>query len=271
MSTTHLLDVDAIAKRGDARPLNNDVLAQLEASILVDGLINPIRVRRVGSGYEVVAGHHRLAAHELLGRHQIEAIIVEASDVQAEMAMLAENVIRAELPALERDIQLARWMELSGSGILAQVAPKLSVGRPEGGVRAAARELGINRDDARRAAKVANLSDEARQTAREVGLDDNRTALLKASRAEPARQADVLREHAAHRQGGVAGRYAPTSQPTQTDHTTTWQRFLKVAEEIQAMPIASLISGAGSARAQLSQQVRGVADHMDAVIQEADL
>lgn len=39
------------------------------------------------------------------------------------------------------------------------------------GYSAAERDLGIKRDDARRAEKVASLSDEAKEAAREVGLD----------------------------------------------------------------------------------------------------
>ena len=48
-------------------------------------------------------------------------------------------------------------------------------------MNAAARELGIQKNDAYRAVSVAGLSDEAKEAAREHGLDDNRTALLKAA------------------------------------------------------------------------------------------
>jgi ParB family chromosome partitioning protein len=50
---------------------------------------------------------------------------------------------------------------------LAQVAPVSNKGGrgKESGVRAASRELGIDRDDARRATKVAGLSEEAKQAA----------------------------------------------------------------------------------------------------------
>ena len=42
-------------------------------------------------------------------------------------------------------------------GISPQVVGKKERGRPQGGVEAAARELNINREDARRAVKVASL------------------------------------------------------------------------------------------------------------------
>ncbi|WP_131836074.1 hypothetical protein [Ancylobacter aquaticus] len=53
-----------------------------------------------------------------------------------------ENLHRAELTALERDEQVALWLKLSAEKVSAQLEPK--PGRPEGGVRAAARELGID-------------------------------------------------------------------------------------------------------------------------------
>ena len=63
-----------------------------------------------------------------------------------------------ELTALQRSEQVARWVELTGGKLEvdddkpAQHAQKL--GRPEGGIRAATRELGIQRDDARRSIAV---------------------------------------------------------------------------------------------------------------------
>jgi hypothetical protein len=76
---------------------------------------------------------------------------------------ISENLARAELTALERDEHVAEWMRLS-ERVSAQLEPKLSArgrvgeGRPESGLRAAARELGIDKDDARRATKVAASS-----------------------------------------------------------------------------------------------------------------
>ena len=63
---------------------------------------------------------------------------------------------------------------------VAQIAPS----RPQyekRGEREAARQLGLDRDDVRRAFKVASLSSEAQQTAHDVGLADNRAALLEAA------------------------------------------------------------------------------------------
>lgn len=88
-------------------------------------------------------------------------------EIDAELWEIAENLHRAGLTALERDEEVARWIELTeAKPISSQVATKFSArGRPESGINAAARELGIDKDDAHRAVKVASLSDEAKQAA----------------------------------------------------------------------------------------------------------
>jgi len=69
-------------------------------------------------------------------------------------------------------MSIARWIELvEQKRVISQSEKKPDAGRPEGGVNAAARELGIQKNDAYRAVSVAGLSDEAKDAARETGLD----------------------------------------------------------------------------------------------------
>lgn len=226
-----VLPIEKLHPRGNARPLNNEALADLADSIEAVGLINPIRVRPLGGQYEIIAGRHRFTACDSLGWKEIPCVIVDDDDRHAEMSMIAENLHRADLTALERDEQITRWIELSGqnssaessaaslaqeplgndSEVLAQVEPKPPGGRPEGGTRAAARELGIEKEDARRAVKVSSLSPEAKAVAREIGVDDNRTALLDAAKhTSPEAQVEALKA----RQGGIAGRIETKRTPT---------------------------------------------------------
>jgi len=103
---------------------------------------------------------------------------------------ISENLHRAKLTALERDKLVAEWVELTGE-VSSQVATK--GGRPESGARKAARDLGLDKDEVHRALKVASLSPEAQDAAREVGLDDNRSALLEARKqTTPDAQVEVL-------------------------------------------------------------------------------
>ena len=59
-----LLPVDQITVRADARAIDMATVAAIADSIGEVGLINPIRVRRLANGWEVVAGVHRLEAHK---------------------------------------------------------------------------------------------------------------------------------------------------------------------------------------------------------------
>jgi K+-transporting ATPase c subunit len=61
----------------------------------------------------------------------------------------------------------------------------------------------VDKDDAHRAVKVASLSPEAKEAAKEVGLDDNRSALLQAAKVNPERQAAVIRDIAEARSSGI--------------------------------------------------------------------
>ena len=75
---------------------------------------------------------------------------------------------------MERDKLIAEWCRLVGKeNKHAQVAQVYTGGRGnKGGESEAARQLGLDRDDVRRAVKVASLSPEAQQAAHDVGLAD---------------------------------------------------------------------------------------------------
>jgi ParB/RepB/Spo0J family partition protein len=170
------------------------------------GLMTPITVRYypetlgpdgADDGYEIIAGRHRYAAAVSLGWDEIDAIVIECSDVDAKLWEIAENLHRAELTKLERDEQIALWIKLTD---VAQLEPHQKAGQQPGGVRAAARDLGVDRNDAHRAVKVASLSDEAKAAAVKHHLDDNRSALLTAAReSDPKDQVAKILELAAQK------------------------------------------------------------------------
>lgn len=102
------LPTDKITLRPDARVVDSAAVETLAQSIAEVGLINPIRVRVSGGGWEVIAGAHRLAACKSLGLVEIEADVVDADDLHAELAMIDENLCRAELSPADRARQTAR-------------------------------------------------------------------------------------------------------------------------------------------------------------------
>lgn len=197
------LPVNAIGISEGRRSVGTKALAVLTESMNAIGLQCPIIVKRTTSDdgvqvHTLVAGRHRLEAARRLGWTHIDCIVKSGNrfgKIEAEMCEIAENLHRAELMSLERDEQIARWVELSKSQRVAESAT-LGGGQPhERGKSQASRELGVSRGAVKNASKVAALSDEAKEAAREVGLDNNQSALLEAVK-EPTPKAQVtyLRE-----------------------------------------------------------------------------
>lgn len=102
------LPIESIRLRADARQVSDDAVAALSESIASVGLINPIRVRQAGDNWEVVAGAHRIDACRRLGLVDIACIVVDDDDLHAELAMIDENLCRAELSPVDRARQTAR-------------------------------------------------------------------------------------------------------------------------------------------------------------------
>jgi ParB family chromosome partitioning protein len=206
------------------RGINEEAVDGIMASMTQLDFQTPITVyldEKTGQPTLLVGGQ-RLEAARRLGWKVIAAIIVDWEPDQRRMWEISENLHRAELKALERDEQIAEWIKLverrrqkgqvsSEANKPSHVAPVSKGGRgKEGGVRAAARELGIAKDDAHRAKKVAGLSDAAKQVARETGLDENRRVLLEASKTRDS--AAFLREESARRdtKKGPSVSFAPS-------------------------------------------------------------
>ncbi|WP_113654135.1 ParB/RepB/Spo0J family partition protein [Pedobacter namyangjuensis] len=76
-------------------------LNELSESIKVQGLIQPITVRKNGSTYQLISGERRLRASKLAGLTQIPAYIRSADDQQMLEMALIENIQRENLNAIE--------------------------------------------------------------------------------------------------------------------------------------------------------------------------
>jgi ParB family chromosome partitioning protein len=77
-------------------------IEELAASIEQHGLMQPVVIRRCPDGYELVAGHRRLAAVEGLGWSTVPAVIREADDDEAYVLTLVENLQRDDLSPKEQ-------------------------------------------------------------------------------------------------------------------------------------------------------------------------
>jgi ParB family chromosome partitioning protein len=81
---------------------NDEELAELAESIRANGVVQPIIVRPITGGYQLIAGERRLRAAKLASLDKIPALIRQASDEQLHEWSLVENIHRVDLNPIER-------------------------------------------------------------------------------------------------------------------------------------------------------------------------
>jgi ParB family chromosome partitioning protein len=168
------LDINRVFLRADARRPDEGNIRRLMESISAVGFINPLRVRPArklvlgveDDAFEVIAGAHRLRASCKLGLETVPCVVVSDDDLHAELAMIDENLCRAELSAAERAGQLARrkaiYLELhpetrhGGDRISEQVAKLATCSFNEATASATGISERAVRRDAERGEKVCN-------------------------------------------------------------------------------------------------------------------
>ena len=108
------------------REFDPEALAELQASIRENGLLQPLVVRAAGRSFELVAGERRLRALTGLGRDSAPVIVRELSDEQMLLLALVENLQREELNAIEEAVAYQQLIDGFG---LTQVQVADRVGR----------------------------------------------------------------------------------------------------------------------------------------------
>lgn len=94
--------------------IDEDDLAELTESIKSLGVIQPIVVRPVEEGYELVAGERRLRAAKMAGLEFIPAIVINMDDLTSSLSALVENIQRKDLSAIEEARCLADLLRTTG-------------------------------------------------------------------------------------------------------------------------------------------------------------
>jgi len=117
-------------------------LADLEASIRVNGLLQPVTVRPSpsGSGYELIAGERRFRAAQRLGWTEIPAIVREIGDRELLTLALVENLQRTDLNPIE---EAEGYQQLMSAFSLTQQATADIVGKDRSTVANMLRLLGL--------------------------------------------------------------------------------------------------------------------------------
>ena len=182
--------------RRDTQQRNVEELAR---SIAAVGLMNPITVTQDNT---LIAGLHRLEAAKLLGWTEIECTVSDADGLQAELAEIDENFVRAGLSHRELGDLLLRRKELYEA-----IHPETRQGQRNGQtakndnltVLAAkpfsedtADKLGISKRTVERLVQTAaNLTPEAKNTIRDAGDKITKGDALKISKLPPDQQAEA--------------------------------------------------------------------------------
>lgn len=146
------------------RVFREEPLAELAESIRQHGILQPLSVRRVGAGYELIAGERRLRAAQTAGLTEIPCIVMNMDDKESGMAAMIENLQRQDLDFVEEAAGIAKLMEqwsmsqeqaarLLGKSQSA-VANKLRILRHSPQVLSALREAGLTERHARALLKL---------------------------------------------------------------------------------------------------------------------
>ena len=87
-------------------------LAELADSIQQHGIIQPLTVRKLASGYyQIIAGERRWRAARMAGLHEVPVIVMEADDRKAAELAMIENLQREDLNPMEEAAGFQALME----------------------------------------------------------------------------------------------------------------------------------------------------------------
>ena len=90
---------------------NPDDLDELRQSIIEHGLIQPVIVKQVEGGYELIAGERRFRAAKLAKLKKIPAIVREITPEDQAKLALVENLQRQDLNPIEEALGYERLLE----------------------------------------------------------------------------------------------------------------------------------------------------------------
>ena len=117
-------------------------LTELADSIREHGIIQPLTVRKLSSGYyQIIAGERRWRAARIAGLKEVPAVVIEADDQKASELALVENLQREDLNPME---EAAGFQALIQTYHMTQEEAAKRVGKSRSAVTNALRLLGLN-------------------------------------------------------------------------------------------------------------------------------
>ena len=120
---------------------DDESLQELADSISQHGIIQPLTVRKLSSGYyQIIAGERRWRAARLAGLQEVPVIVMEADDRKAAELAMIENLQREDLNPME---EAAGFQSLIESRHMTQEEAAQRVGKSRSAVTNALRLLGL--------------------------------------------------------------------------------------------------------------------------------
>jgi ParB family chromosome partitioning protein len=120
--------------------IDEERFAELVESVRHDGIVQPLLVREIGDGWELIAGERRWRAAQAAGLTSVPALVREADDRTSLALALVENIVRADLDPVEQARGYARLQDEFG---LSHAEVAIAVGRSRTTVANATRLLGL--------------------------------------------------------------------------------------------------------------------------------
>lgn len=109
------VSVDAIKPNPNQprKSFDQEVFAELVASVKQHGLVQPLVLRRKDNGYELVAGERRWRAAKEAGLKTVPAVVKDSTDIESLEIALIENIQRENLNPIEEALAYQRLAEIS--------------------------------------------------------------------------------------------------------------------------------------------------------------
>jgi ParB family transcriptional regulator, chromosome partitioning protein len=122
------ISVDRVhpSPRQPRRSFDDAGIEELAGSIRQLGILQPLIVRPMGGGYELVAGERRLRAAQRAGLDRVPALVIETDNQGALERALVENIHRSDLNPIE---EAAAYRQLMDDAGLTQEALAARLGR----------------------------------------------------------------------------------------------------------------------------------------------
>ena len=122
--------------------MDSESLQELADSIKAQGLMQPILVREIPGGHEIIAGERRWRAAQLAGLSEVPVLVREVADDAVAAMALIENIQREDLNAIDEAHGLQRLIQEFG---MTHEAVAQSVGKSRAAVSNLLRLLNLSR------------------------------------------------------------------------------------------------------------------------------